>query len=83
MARELYIRSEGMSQAFRMASVSELAQEMRKEGMSARLRIIEDALAPVLPSFNEQDRQRLVRIVLLLTSSAMIRAFKTILISKA
>ncbi len=75
LARAMYIRSEGMSDAFRMASVSELAQEMRKEGMPARLKVIEDALAPVLTSFNEQDRQRLVRIVLLLTSSAMIRAF--------
>lgn len=76
MARELYIRAEGMSEDFRMASVSELAQEMRKEGIPARLKIIEGALAPVLPSFNEQDRQRLVRTVLLLTSSAMIRTFK-------
>ena len=76
MARELYIRSEGMSEAFRMASVSELAQEIRKEGIPARLKIIGGALAPVLPLFNEQDRQRLVRIALLLTSSAMIRAFK-------
>ena len=76
LARELYIRSEGLSDAFRMASVSELAQEIRKEGIPARLKIIEGALAPVLPSFNEQDRQWLVRIVLLLTSSAMIRAFK-------
>ena len=76
LARQLYIRSEGMSDAFRMTSVSELAQEVRKEGMPVRLKVIEDALAPVLPSFNEQDRVRLVRMVLLLTSSAMIRAFK-------
>jgi AcrR family transcriptional regulator len=76
MMREMYIRSEGMSDAFRMASLSELAQEVRKEGIPVRLKIIEDALAPALPSFNEQDRLRLVRMVLLLTSSAMIRAFK-------
>jgi AcrR family transcriptional regulator len=76
MARELYIRSEGMSDAFRMASLSELAQEIRKEGIPKRLKLIEEALAPILSSFNEQDRLYLVRIVLLLTSSAMIRAFK-------
>ena len=76
MVREMYIRSEGLSDAFRMASVSELAQEFRKEGMPVRLKAFEDALAPILPSFNEQDRGHLVRIVLLLTSSAMIRAFK-------
>jgi len=76
LTRELYIRSEGMSDDFRMASLSELAQEVRKEGIPMRIKIIEDALAPVLSSFNEQDRLHLVRIVLLLTSSAMIRAFK-------
>ncbi len=76
MARELYIRSEGMSEAFRMASLSELAQEVRKEGIPMRLKVIEDALAPVLPSFNEQNQLHLVHMVLLLTSSAMIRAFK-------
>jgi AcrR family transcriptional regulator len=76
MTRELYIRSEGMSDEFRMASLSELAQEIRKEGSPMRIKIIEDALAPVLYSFNEQDKLYLVRIVLLLTSSAMIRAFK-------
>ncbi len=76
LMREMYVRSEGMSDALRMASVSELAQEVRKEGIPVRLKIIEEALAPVLPSFNEQDRLRLIRIVLLLTSSAMIRAFK-------
>jgi AcrR family transcriptional regulator len=76
MARELYIRSEGMSDAFRMASLSELAQEIRKEGIPMRLKLIEEALAPILSSFNEQHRLYLVRMVLLLTSSAMIRAFK-------
>ena len=76
MTRELYIRSEDMSEEFRMASLSELAQEVRKEGIPMRIKIIEDALAPVLSSFNERDRLYLVRIVLLLTSSAMIRAFK-------
>jgi AcrR family transcriptional regulator len=76
MTRELYIRSEGLSDEFRMASLSELAQEVRKEGIPMRIKVIEDALAPVLSSFNEQERLHLVRIVLLLTSSAMIRAFK-------
>jgi AcrR family transcriptional regulator len=76
MTRELYNRSESMSDEFRMASLSELAQEVRKEGIPMRIKIIEDALAPVLFAFNQHDRLHLVRIVLLLTSSAMIRAFK-------
>ncbi|HEY0755452.1 MAG TPA: helix-turn-helix domain-containing protein [Ktedonobacteraceae bacterium] len=75
MVREMYIRSEGMSEAMKMASVSELAQEIRKESIPVRLKMIEAALTPVLPSFSEQERVYLVRMVLLLTSSALIRAF--------
>jgi AcrR family transcriptional regulator len=75
MVREMYIRSEGMSDAMKMASVSELAQEIRKESIPVRLNMIEMALAPVLSSFSEQERVYLVRMILLLTSSALIRAF--------
>lgn len=75
MVREMYLRVEGMSDAMKMASVSELAQEIRKESIPLRLKMIEAALAPVLPSFPEEERLYLVRIVLLLTSSALIRAF--------
>jgi AcrR family transcriptional regulator len=73
--REMYIRSEGLSDAMKMASVSELASEVRKDSIPLRIKMIEAALAPVLPSFPEQERVYLVRTVLLLTSSAMIRAF--------
>ncbi|HEX6556069.1 MAG TPA: TetR/AcrR family transcriptional regulator [Ktedonobacteraceae bacterium] len=76
LVRQMYISSEGLSDAFRMASVSELASEVRKESIPLRLSMTEEALAPVLSLFDEQDRVRLVRMVLLLTSSAMIRAFK-------
>lgn len=75
MVREMYLQAEGMSDAMKMASVSELAQEIRKESMPARLKMIEMALTPVLSSFPEQERVYLVRMTLLLTSSALIRAF--------
>jgi AcrR family transcriptional regulator len=75
MVREMYLRAENISDAMKMASVSELAQEIRKESIPTRLKMIEIALAPVLPSFSEQERIYLVRMVLLLTSSALIRAF--------
>jgi AcrR family transcriptional regulator len=75
MVREMYLRSEGMSDAMKMASVSELAQEIRKESIPVRLKMIEMALTPVLSSFPEQERVYLVRMILLLTSSALIRAF--------
>jgi AcrR family transcriptional regulator len=75
MVREFYKRSEGMSEAMKMASLSELAQEVRKESIPVRLKMIESALSSVLPLFSEQERIYLVRMVLLLTSSALIRAF--------
>jgi len=75
MVRETYIRAEGMSDAMKMASVSELAQEIRQESIPVRLKMIEVALAPVLPYFPEKERLYLMRIFLLLTSSALIRAF--------
>ena len=75
MVREMYLRSESLSDAMKMASISELAQEIRKESIPVRLKMIEMALAPVLSSFSEQERVYLVRMTLLLTSSALIRAF--------
>lgn len=75
MVREMYLRAEGMSEAMKMASVSELAQEIRQESIPIRLKMIEAALSPVLFSFSEQERVYLVRMVLLLTSSALLRAF--------
>jgi AcrR family transcriptional regulator len=75
MVREMYLRAENIGDAMKMASVSELAQEVRKESIPLRLRMIEAALAPVLSSSAEQERVYLVRMVLLLTSSALLRAF--------
>src|SRR5258708_8024771 len=75
MVREMYLRAEGMSDAMKMASVSELAQEIRRESIPVRLKMIEMALTPVLSSFPERERVYLVRMILLLTSSALIRAF--------
>ncbi len=75
VVREMYIRSEGLDEVIRAASVSELGKEFRKDAMPVRMKIIEDALAPVAPRFNETDWIRLRNIVLVLSSSAMIRAF--------
>ena len=75
MVREMYLRAEDMSEALKMALLSELAQEIRKESIPLRLTMIENALAPVLPFFAEHERIYLIRMVLLLTSSALIRAF--------
>ncbi|WP_157507509.1 TetR/AcrR family transcriptional regulator [Ktedonobacter racemifer] len=74
MVRQMYLRAADMSEAMKMASLSELAQEIRKESIPLRLKMIETALAPVLPFFAEHERIYLVRMVLLLSSSALIRA---------
>ena len=58
------------------ASASELSYEMRKEALPQRLRMIEQALTPIADQFNETDRIRLRNVVLILSSSAMVRAFK-------
>ncbi len=73
--REMFVRSEGLDEVIRAASVSELGKEFRKDAMPVRMKIIEDALAPVATRFNETDWIRLRNIVLVLSSSAMIRAF--------
>jgi AcrR family transcriptional regulator len=73
--REMFVRSEGLDEVIRAASVSELGKEFRKDTLPARKKIIEDALAPVATRFNETDWIRLRNIVLVLSSSAMIRAF--------
>jgi AcrR family transcriptional regulator len=74
--RETYCKSGGVFDAIRMAAVNELSKEVRNEYLPERLQGIRDAFAPVMPTFQEQEQEHLVRIVLLLSSSAMIRAFK-------
>ena len=44
LVRQMYISSEGLSDAFRMASVSELVSEVRKESIPLRLRMTEARL---------------------------------------
>jgi len=74
--REVFLRLEGLDETIRAASVSELGKELRKEGIPMRLKVIENALAPVAAQFNETDWRHLCNIVLVLTSSAMVRVFK-------
>jgi AcrR family transcriptional regulator len=74
--RQAFLKFEGLDETMRAASVSELSYRMRKEGLPWRLKAIEDALAPVLANLNEVDRIRLRNVVLILSSSAMVRAFK-------
>ena len=76
MVKKLFISYEGLDETLRAAAVSEFAYEARKEALPARLKIIEEALAPVRAKFNEMDWIRLRNIVLVLSSTATVRAFK-------
>ncbi len=76
MVKKLFVSYEGLDETLRAAAVSEFAYEARKEALPARLKIIEEALAPVRAKFNEMDWIRLRNIVLVLSSTATVRAFK-------
>lgn len=76
MSCNLYRRFGDNIDALRMFGASELHLEERSQLMPTRLQLIRDVFASVLPTFQEQEREHLVRIILLLSSSAMVLAFK-------
>lgn len=71
-----FVKAEDMDEAIKIVAVSELGSQMRKDAMPLRIKMLENALADELAPLNEQDRVRLRNMILVLTSSAMIRAFK-------
>lgn len=74
--KAIFLMVERQDETVLAASASELSFEMRREALPQRLRMIEQALAPVADQFNEADRIRLRNVVLILSSSAMVKAFK-------
>lgn len=76
ISRDGFIKAEGMDEAIKIAVVSELGSQIRRDAMPLRIKMLESALAVELALLNEQDRVRLRNMILVLTSSAMIRAFK-------
>lgn len=76
ISRYGFVKAENMDEAIKIVAVSELGSEMRKDAMPLRIKMLENALADELAPLNEQDRVRLRNMILVLTSSAMIRAFK-------
>jgi AcrR family transcriptional regulator len=75
-AKELFIKYEGLDELVRAAAMSEYGNELRKETIQWRIGMYDNALAPVSNQFNETDRIRLRNIILILCSTATIRAFK-------
>ena len=76
ISRYGFVKAEDMDEAIKIVAVSELGSQIRKDAMPLRIKLLEDALADELAPLNEQDRVRLRNMILVLTSSAMIRAFK-------
>ncbi|HEV2579698.1 MAG TPA: TetR/AcrR family transcriptional regulator [Ktedonobacteraceae bacterium] len=76
ITRQSFIKSEGLDDAIKAATVSELGNQFRKGAMPVRIKFLEQAIAAELAPLNERDRVRLRNMVLILTSSAMIRAFQ-------
>lgn len=74
--KELSRRYEELDETMRAAAMSEFAYEARREVLPARLKMYEDALAPVSVKLSAADRTHLRNVVLVLCSTAMIRAFK-------
>lgn len=74
--KELSRRYEELDETMRAAAMSEFAYEARREVLPARLKMYEDALAPVSAELSAANRTYLRNVVLVLCSTAMIRAFK-------
>lgn len=76
LARRMHEASEGLDDVLRAAAASELGRELRKDAIPMRIKTIAHALAPVRDRFDEAEWSHLCNVVLVLASSATIRAFK-------
>lgn len=80
MVQEIYAQADGMDETLQAALVSEMGtpivEDLRRTAMPYRLRMVEDALAPVTQRMDDADCTRLRDVVLVLSSSAALRAFK-------
>jgi AcrR family transcriptional regulator len=74
LVRDFYRRAGGLDKGLQVLAASELGRSLRQPALPYRLKMIEDALAPATRGLDEADRTRLRDVVVLLTSSAMMRA---------
>jgi AcrR family transcriptional regulator len=75
-ARELYRRNETMDAEVRAAMASQLGQEVRRRTMPDRVSLIRKNVAQRVPGLSATDLDRLTRVLLILMSSATMRAYK-------
>jgi AcrR family transcriptional regulator len=76
VARELYRRNEAMDAEVRAAMASQLGQEVRRRTMPERVSLIRKAVAERVPGVTGAELERLTRVLLILMSSATMRAYK-------
>ena len=76
VARELYRRNEAMDAEVRAAMASELGQEVRRRTMPGRVSLIRKNVAERIPGLSAEALDRLTRVLLILMSSATMRAYK-------
>ncbi len=76
LVKDLFLTYEGADEMLRAAAMSELSYEMRQLALPRRLELIEEALQPVADRFDETERIHLRNSVFILTTTAMVRAFK-------
>jgi AcrR family transcriptional regulator len=76
VARELYRRNEAMDTEVRAAMASELGQEVRRRTMPERVALIRKTVAERVPGIKGAELDRLTRVLLILMSSATMRAYK-------
>ncbi len=76
MIKEAFLKYEGADEMLRAAAMSELSYEMRQQALPQRLKFIDGALESVSMYFDEVDRLRLRNSVFILTTTAIVRAFK-------
>lgn len=75
LLRGLYRRVEGLDETLKAASVSPVAHDIREAFLPQRMEAIEHMLAPFTAGMGEEEQARLRNVVLVLSSSATVRAF--------
>lgn len=75
MIQTFYAQADNMDQLMRAAAVSEAASNIRRSTGPERLRMIDHMLAPFMVDLALDEQKRLRKTVLILATSAVIRAF--------
>ncbi|MCG8352658.1 MAG: TetR/AcrR family transcriptional regulator [Chloroflexales bacterium] len=72
----LYANVEALDDVIRAALISETAADIRAAMRPERFQMIEAVIAPLAHALDEPERMRLRNVLLVLSSSAVVRAFK-------